>query len=292
MDKRFLYIYVVSILFATLTYAEIKVEISLDKYEFLEAEPIIYRIIFTNKSNSVDSINYYAIDENFNQIEFSSIDSRKILIGGWTSDFIGGSPYRRIESNQKLERIGNLLEFRGDKKLKHGLYGAEMYLSEGVYKIKYSYNKQFESNEITINIIKPQKKEIEVFNKLLRAYQINDGNPWIMDSILLKKEIYYDIVVNNPESIYWEEAVNRYNEESNWLKLDYTDIYVNKEFVQRFPNSLFLRDVLINLCQAIYLYEGGTPAVSFYLNYLIENYQNYSVSAIAKEQLEKKEYLN
>ena len=281
-------------LFISSSYADVSVEISLDKHEFLEAEPIFYHIKFINNSNSIDSINYFALNEYYNQLVVSGTAGKEIFRGGriMTSDFYGKIPVINIGANDTIERSQNLLDVAGNIKLRYVLHGAEMYLSQGIYKLKYSYGNQYESNELIINIQKAQDKEEEVFRKLLKGYMIDDGKPWRMDSILFKKDTYYEIALNYPESIYWEEAVYRYNEESNYLKLDYKDINVNKEFVKRYPDSYIIRNILINVCQAIYYYGGGKPAVDFYLSYLIENFQNYRVFDCAKEQMEKKEYLN
>jgi hypothetical protein len=291
MIKRILYIYFASILFAALSYAEIKVEISMDKYEFLEAEPIFLKVNFFNNSNSIDSINYYPIEEFYNYMEVNGINEKKIFKGGIIVDFLR-TPYTLINPHQNIYRIFNLLEYRGDVKLKYSLHGRGFYLSNGKYTLNYSFNKEFKSNEIKFTVKTPEGNELNIFNKLIRAYEINDGRPWTLDSIILKKDTYYDIVVNNPESIYWEEAVFRYNEECKWLKQVNTDTNTNKEFIKRFPNSFFMKDVLISLCKSMYHSEEGEPAVILFLNYLMENYPNYSVSALAKEQLVKKEYLN
>ena len=272
------------------THAEITVKISVDKNEFLEGEPIFCNIRFINNSDNLDSLTLDQLE--LYSIQIKSAQNKKMYFFGGIGCWLNDIPYKKIEPNQEISYAFNLLSYWGNTKLIRGLHGAAGYLSADNYILKYNYENKLFSNDINLKIIKPIGNEDIVFNTLLKAYQINDGNPWIMDSILLKKNTYYKVVLNHPQSIYWEEAVYRYNEESNWLKLDYTDINVNKEFVKRFPNSYFMRHILINLCQAMYLYEGGLPAVEAYLGYLIENYENYAVSQAAKEQLLKKEYLN
>lgn len=271
--------------------AEFKVKLSLDKDKFLEGESIFCHVSFVNNSQNSDSLIYEAINEDFNQMELKKSDGSKIVINGFISDFVGRVPYVKFSPHQVHEDILNLLKYRGNVILKHATLGMRMYLSKGDYTLNYKYN-TLVSNEISFTVSEPQDMERYVLNRLIEAYEIPDINFRTADSIILKKDIYYDIVLNHPESIYWEEAVYRYNEESNWLKLDYTDIHINKEFVKRFPNSYFIRHVLINLCQAMYLYEGGLAAVEAYLGQLIENFENYAVSGAAKEQLLKKEYLN
>ncbi len=276
--------------FSNYSFAEIEIKISVDKNEYLEAEPIICNLSFINNSDFPDSIDHDKLGLYY--IKIQSPENKKIIYAGSIGDYIGSIRYRKIDPHGLTGSTFNLLNFFVEKIVTLNINSAPGYLSSGSYTIKYSYANKLTSNEIKININKPIDSELLVFEKLIKAYQINDGKPWIMDSILLKKDSYYDIVVNHPESVYWEEAVYRYNQECNWLKFDYTDIYVNKEFVKRFPNSINIRHILINLCQSIYLYEGGEPAVNFYLEYLIENYRKYDVSVFAKEQQIKKEYLN
>jgi hypothetical protein len=291
MYRKILFICI--IIYSVTSFAEIKVEISINKNEFLEAEPIFCSLKFINNSDFIDSIDYdllglYYLEilspENKKMNYFGGINGKIVLKGEWI-------PLKKIEPRKEIVNSFNLLHYWGDILLNPRLNGAPGYLSSGSYTLRYNYDNRFYSSEINFKVNKPENDELNVFRKLIKAYQINDGKPWTMDSILLKKDTYYEIVINHPQSIYWEEAVYRYNEECNWLKLDYTDIYANKEFVRRFPYSFYIRHILINLCQAIYLYEGGEPAVNFYLQNLIENYKNYSVSEHAKEQLSKKEYL-
>lgn len=281
---RYKYLLIVTALYLNISFSEIVVEISTDKNRYLEAEPIFFTVLYINKSDHTDSLSYEQLG--LWNIQTSNSDNKKMFFQGDIPGYLQ-MKYKKFKPGDTLGVFTNFLNYWRTQRLNTKLLGASGYLSKGNYSIKY-----LNSNIINLQINEPIADERIVFNKLIRAYQINDGNPWIMDSILHKKDTYYDIVLNHTQSIYWEEAVYRYNEESNWLKLDYTDIYVNKEFVKRFPDSYFMRHILINLCQAIYHYEGGESAVNAYLQYLIENYENYAVSSHAKEQLIKKEYLN
>ncbi|MCC7158002.1 MAG: hypothetical protein IT281_00525, partial [Ignavibacteria bacterium] len=125
----------------------------------------------------------------------------------------------------------------------------------------------------------------------VEAYQIKDISFISIDSILLKRDLYFEIAENNENSVYWEEAVYRYNEESKWLKVDSVDIGVNKKFIEKYPNSYFLPLVFKKLCKAIYLYGGGESEVEEYLNYLMFKHQNCNIYTMALEEKTTKTYL-
>lgn len=291
MSKLILILFFVQVSYFSSIQAEIVVRISTDKSEYLEAEPIICTLSFINNSEFSDSIDYDKIFGLY-YIKVHDQKKKKLQYNGGHGDWIGGARYRLIKPNDTVSNSFILSELFANTILSKSINSAPGYLTSGAYSIQYNYSNSLLSNEIIINIIEPTGIEKIVFDKLVTAYFIYDMNHSDTDSIFIKQKYYYDIARNYPESVYWQEAVFRYNQVSKWLNLAYTDISVNKEFIIRFPNSIYVKHILINLCQAIYHYEGGESVVIIYLQNLIENYPKSNVSLHAKELMLKKEYLN
>lgn len=291
MSKLILLLFFFLISYISNIHAEIEVRISTDKSEYLEAEPILCTLSFINNSDLPDSIDY---DKFFGlyYIKVHDQKKKKHQYNGVHGDWIGGARYRLIKPNDTISDSFILSELFAKTILSYSINSAPGYLTCGAYTIQYNYSNNLLSNEIVINIIEPTGIEKIVFDKLVAAYLINDMNHGHIDSIFIKQKHYYEIARIYPESVYWQEAVFRYNQVSRWLNLAYTDISINKEFIERFPNSIYVKHILINLCQAIYHYEGGESVVIIYLQNLIKNYPKSNVSMLAKELMLKKEYLN
>ena len=282
---------IILITIVNITYAEITTEISLNKSEYLEAEPIIFTIKFENNSALIDSVNIDFIEQYNNFIKIKC-DKEKEFFGNFgIGDHFGGIIYQKFSPKQQVVRVRDLSNTFGDVRLKYSLNGRRLYLSEGRYVVKYE-NGAFSSNELVFNVKRPLGTDLEAFEKLIRAYQINDGKPWTMDSILLKRDIYYEVAVNYPESVYFDEAVYRYNEETEYLHVDSLDIKMDKEYLEKFPDSFFMFTILKTLSTGIYKFEGGEIPVNEYLNYIQSKYPNLGISALAKQILEEKTYLN
>jgi hypothetical protein len=290
MSKLILILFFVLISNFSYIQAEIVVRISADKSEYLEVEPIICTLSFINNSEFSDSIDYDKLGLYY--IKVYDHEKKKLQYNGGHGDWIGGARYRLIKPNDTISDSFILSELFANTILSYSINSAPGYLTSGAYTIQYNYSNILLSNEIIINIIEPTGIEKIVFDKLVTAYLINDMNHSHIDSIFIKQKFYYEIARSYPESIYWEEAVFRYNQVSRWLNLAYTDISINKEFIERFPNSIYVKHILNNLCRAIYHYEGGDSVVIIYLQKLIENYPKSNVSRAAKDQMLKKGYLN
>jgi len=277
-------------------FSQIETEIYLNKYEFLEAEPIIFTIKFKNNSSQQDTTSIDFIESYDNYIKVSSENNVKILYRLFVGDRIGGPLPIIFSPNQETLKMCNLLDHFGTVKYKYHLNGAWLYFAEGKYSIKYEiiyYGLNVNaSNEISFVVNKPQGIDTEACQKLMRAYEINDGNPWIMDSILLKRELYYEVAKNYPESTYLEEAIFRYNQETWYLEVDNLDFDLDKYFIEKFPDSYFMSTVLYTLSKGIYKFEGGEQAVFKYFKYIIENFSNFRACIEAKWVLENKIYLN
>ncbi|MEO8513296.1 MAG: hypothetical protein ABI543_07040 [Ignavibacteria bacterium] len=271
------------------SYSEIEIKISVDKNEYLEGENIICNLSFINNSDSPDSLDYDKFGLYY--IKIKSPENKEIQYTGGFGCWVGSVGYRKIKPHDSTGSTFILNNLFVDKVVSLSVNSAPGFLTNGFYVVKYNYGERLTSNEIMININQPTGLDGLVFEKLITAYKINDMKHGTVDSIFVKKENYYEIALGYTESIYWEEAVYRYNQECNWLNLAYTDINVNKAFIKRFPNSIYVSHILINLCQSIYHYQGGEQAVTLCLDDLIENYKNYDVSVYAKEQLLKKDYL-
>lgn len=200
---------------------------------------------------------------------------------------------------QEIIKVCNILDHYGNTEIKYNYYSRELYLNEGTYTIKYEFrDNEKNSNELTLVVNKPRNKDLEAFQKLIRAYQINDGMPWIInnvlgiwDSIYLKRDIFCDVATNYLESNYNELAIYRYNKEIGLIGIDSLIIDIDKYFVEKFPESYFMTTVLTTLCKALYKFTGGEDAVIDYLTYIIQNFSNFGVSNIAKVCLQTKNYL-
>lgn len=271
--------------------SKIVTEIFLDKDNYLEAEPIIFTIKFANNDPIIDSVNIDFISQYCSYIRINcETQKRKIFTNFLISDNFGIA-YQKFLPKQQVVWVRDLSNTYGDVELKYSLNGRSLYLSEGRYSIKYEIDSLL-SNELVFNIEKPNGRDFEAFEKLIRAYQINDGKPWTMDSILLKRDIYYDVAVNYPESVYFKEAVFRYNEETEYLHVDKLDIELDKQFLEKYPETYFTVTILKTLSTGIYKFEGGEIPVNDYLNYIQSKYPNMGISRVAKQILEEKTYLN
>lgn len=271
-------------------FSEIEVRISTDKTEYLEAEPIVCTLTFYNNSENIDSIDVDKLGIYY--IKITSKHSDKVQYTGGIGDWIGPAKYVKIKSYGSIDDVFILNHIFVNTILNFWFNSAPGYLAADSYSVQYSFNEKFISKIININILRAEGKELVVFNDLIEANKIISRYRSDIDSLYIKQKKYYDLALNNKESVYWEEAVFRYNEMCNWLKLAYSDIDLNREFIENSPNSFYIKTILINLCQAIYEYEGGEEAVNKNLISLMEKYPNSHVFSEAKHQLKQKDYLN
>ncbi len=286
--KKFPAILIALLLFTSISFSEIEVKISVNKNEFLEAEPIICALSFVNNSDAVDSISFDELD--FFHIKIQINENKELIYIGSSGDYIGSIRYIKLGPfSQRIEKF-NLLRYYIDKIVTLSINSAPGYLSAGSYSMKYNFKSKLTSNECSFVVNQPSGSDAIEFQKLMQAYRIIDGRPETIDSSYVKKDLYYDIAKNYPESAYWEEAVFRYNSITDFLSLSYADTNVNMEFIKRYPNSYFAKVVILNLWKSIFLYEGGETAVESNMKYVIENFENSIISEIAKEQQSKKDY--
>jgi hypothetical protein len=271
------------------SHSEIEVKISVDKNIYLEAEPIICTLSFINISEVVDSIGFDELE--YNHIKFQTFGDKKIIYIGSFGDYIGSARFLKLAPHTSRVEKFNVLNFYIDTIVTPSINSAPGYLSAGQYKMNYNFYNRLNSIECNFIVNQPSGIDSLVFQKLMRAYQIVDGQRGTIDSSYLKRDFYYEIAKNYPESVYWGEAVYRYNIVSNFLNLIYTDTDINLEFINRFPNSYLVKPILLNLWRSIYLYEGGESAVESNMKYILENFENSIIFEVVKEQQINKDYL-
>lgn len=283
------YLIILTLIFPSVSFSAIEILISFDKAEYLEGEPILFNFSIFNNSDKLDSVNYEML-ELFNIKVFDSENNECTYVCG-TGDRIGNL-FVKIEPYKSAGHSINLIACFVNEFFPPCVSSSPGYLRHSIYSIQYKYYNKFISNEIKVSILEPANNEKVVFEKLKSAYRINDVRYTDFDSLYIKQKIFYQIALNFPESIYWNESVYKYNLISSILNLSYTDITLNKDYINKYPESTHNLIILKNLCKSVYYYDGGQAEVTKYLENLIKNNPETYISSIAKNMLKEKTYLN
>lgn len=266
----------------SISYSEIEVRLSIDKTKLLVAEPIIISIEFFNRSSEKDSINYYSYDEFYSCLKLNNNEGSKFIRSQLHAEFGNDIPFEVIDPMESRSFQFDLLEYTGTLKLLTSGKLQRMCLSEGSYSLLYDGAEA--SNSITFRISEPAGDESAVLEKLISAYSL------VTDSDKKSKEqarLFFQIASENEASVYNELSVYMYNCLSGH---DTTDLGLNSAFVEKYPDSYFLKEVFSNLCTTIYL-RSGEKGIEFYLKEIALKYTNNRVFALAKEMQKNKDYL-
>lgn len=267
----------------SISYSEIEVRLSIDKTKLLVAEPIIISIEFFNRSSEKDSINYYSYDEFYSYLKLNNNEGSKFIRSELHAEFGNDIPFEVIDPMESRSFQFDLLEYMGTSKLLTSGKLQRMFLSAGSYSL--FYDGAAVSNSIIFEITQPAGDESEVLEKLISAHRTLSDH-----SDKKSKEqarLFFKLATENETSLYYELAVYMYNCLSGH---DTTDFGLNSSFVEKYPDSYFLKEVFSNLCTTIYL-QSGEKGVENYLNEIALKYRNNRVFTLSKEIQKNKEYL-
>jgi hypothetical protein len=222
---------------------QITLEISLNKDEYVEGEPIWLTAKFKNVGNKVDSLADFDDDYViYHNLKIDSDSSLPVRYYGVIEDK-AFPVYTKLKPGEVYDISVDVRQFWMNKYLGVNLFSG--YILEGKYSVRSFYISAWSedwieliSNEIPFRVVKPSKITSEAFDSLIDIFKPN---------IDWAKQLnrYY---VMHPKSVYAEEAFYYYTVmrilDNNKNKIDSTFLNECYDFFENYPCSYYKCEVL------------------------------------------------
>lgn len=283
-----------------------EVEISSNKSEYYQLEPVWITVKIKNIGSAIDSFSFINNDYMLRNLIVSDMNGND-LKGNFPLIEYGNPDYIKLKSNEQMSfDICVNFAFGENKLLKdHPIYifYPEYYFEKGKYEVKFKFdkdisgigrehdNKFINSNKIEFSVKTPDKNEMKIFNRIIEInktneYENQNGNEFITD---LKK--LYD---KNQNSIYSEELFYNYIHNTAYKNAksgEFLDLL--KSFYEKYPDSYFNQKVAESLILLIVNNTDKTKEeVINYLKEIMDKHPNTKIKEAISFYINEDFYLN
>lgn len=290
-----LFLFLVSLPGSQLVFSQsphISINISLDKNEYLELEPVWLTVKFKNESKKIDSLNILDPLDVLDKLIITDTNGIRIQYHFLLVEFLNRPP--KIKAQEELTYEIEVLIGFGNVMLFNALNTINSYLSAGKYKIQSQYNTKeglVKSNIVECFVKVPEDVRAEEFNKLIEILKAHgkkstDYFDWIEEiRAFMSQDIY---------SGYYQQAFFNYMYTFIYERTDFDSVFVSdcNSFFEKYPNSFYCKEVL-RLClrSLTKLNTGSVNSLELYLYGLMKKNPGTKLEKYAESYLKNKEYI-
>lgn len=267
----------------------IEISINTIKNSYVEGEPIWVNVVYKNTGSKIDSFSNYYDDEVDQNIIMKNNLGIKMDFKGLIACRMEGKSFLKLKPNESKTYSINLSYGFGYMPESNQPMAPQFYFPADRYSIR-SFNEEpllkryIESNNILIEVVKPDYNEKIALTKLREIYNLPTKGK---DKKLNKLEAYKGFLYNNPNSVYYEQAFQYYTMLFNLLAhkeaYPYSQQTVQEslDFIQKYPNSYYTLDAVWFGKEAAF--SIGKSNAKDFLQKVISEYSRYKAGDIARE---------
>lgn len=271
----------------------LKFILSTNKDVYIGGEPIIVGITITNKGNDIDSVSDYNFYDFTNGLKLTSNKKLKILFTGVLPTF-STIHYNKINPNESISKSIQLQSNYGTTYVNPESEDINQtyYFTEDIYTLFYKgfdeqNEREFESNTLKFEIIKPEGINLEIFNKMLDVFRMKEWFANRDEQVERYKAILkiFDTYPINPYTEKLFPELNSYYPYLDEYKLDIFD--KNLWFIDNYPDSFFLGYIIEYSLDAAYKFRGGINGINDLVTQIKTKHPGSRASELAEQQSKK-----
>ncbi len=268
-------------------FGNFEVNLTFDKNYFLEGENIFCKIKIKNIGTTVDSLKNLSDNTVLQCFKVQNEFNEQSIFKGF-HPLLSHDIYTKLLPDEEKHFELELLIAYGIVFTQNDGIGNYYELPPGKYNIQFASSKsimgkEFVSNQSSVNVVSPENNEYEALFEMREIYKIKSM------SVQMKK--FREFVYTHPESNYMEQA---FYYSLGVPALRTYDLYENiindcKWFIDKKPNSDYIKTVIWVCAETVYKYEnGGEKAYEKFLRETINNYPSTKAAQIVRDYIDSK----
>ncbi len=265
-----------------------KVTIELNKYTYIEAEPMVLTIRFKNNSNLTDSISIYDFEEIESRLGVENEKNEQPKIRFLHAEYLRPQFVKFNSNEEKIVRF-ELQNRMGYVVLEQTLYGRLFVINKGRYKIIYGSPRNLISNQLTFEVLENENKTL--YNKFITTMEMDERyGHFNLDLIGKKALAFKEIFDNYPESPYSDESYYRYFLCYANVEPNFDFVKGHMEFTYKYPNSYYLDKILWYVASKTYSINKNDYDVETIFNKIKNDLPNTYAQELSQTILLKQDY--